>query len=124
MQLASTVFIVLVAVAHLWFMVLESFLWSTPFGRKTFKMAPEQAQATASLAKNQGLYNGFLAAGLLWSLMPHDAQMAFELKVFFLACIVIAGVVGAVTASRNILFVQALPAAIALALVWLSHGQG
>jgi len=118
MQLASTVFVGLVAAAHLYFFVLESFLWNTPYGRKTFKMSQEKADHTASLAKNQGLYNAFLAAGLIWALMPHEAAMAFQLKVFFLGCVVVAGIVGSITASRAILFVQALPAAIALGLVW------
>ena len=122
MQLAATAFVVLVAIAHLYFLVLEMFLWNTPYGHKTFKLTKERADATESLAKNQGLYNGFLAAGLLWSLMPHDAVMALQLKLFFLGCVLVAGIFGALTASRSILFVQALPAAIAIALVWFSAG--
>jgi putative membrane protein len=120
MQMAATVFVGIVAFLHLYFMVLESFLWNTPYGHKTFKMSKEKADHTESLAKNQGLYNGFLAAGLIWSLMPHDGAMAFQLKVFFLGCVIVAAIVGAITASRSILFIQGLPAAIALALVFVA----
>ena len=120
MQLAATVLVALVALAHLYFLVLEMFLWNTPYGHKTFAMTKERADATASLAKNQGLYNGFLAAGLLWSLLPHEPGMALQLKLFFLGCVLVAGIFGAITASRAILFVQALPAAIALVLVWIA----
>lgn len=111
--------VVLIAVLHLWFMVLESFLWQTPLGMKVFRTTPEQAAATAVLAKNQGLYNGFLAAGLVWSLTPWcgDPRGA---QLFFSGCVLVAGVVGAITASRGILFVQALPGAAALAAVWLA----
>jgi putative membrane protein len=104
--------VVVVALLHLYFLVLEMFLWDKPFGRRTFAMSEDKARITKSLAMNQGLYNGFLAAGLLWGLMAGT-----RVKVFFLACVVIAGVFGALTASRNILWVQALPGAIALALV-------
>jgi putative membrane protein len=90
------------------------FLWDKPFGRRTFGMTPERAAATRSLAMNQGLYNGFLAAGLLWGVLAGD-----DVKIFFLACVIVAGVFGALTASRNILWVQALPGLVALALVVL-----
>ncbi len=120
MRLASDLLVALVALAHVWFMVLESLLWRTPIGLKTFGMTPEQAQATAVLAANQGVYNGFLAAGLLWSLMP-QAPDPVALRLFFLACVVIAGVVGAFTASRAILWVQAAPALLAIVLTWLSR---
>ena len=104
--------VVVVAILHLYFLVLEMFLWDKPFGRRTFGMGPEKAAMTKQLAMNQGLYNGFLAAGLLWGLAAGT-----QVKVFFLACVIVAGVFGALTASRKILWVQALPGAIALALV-------
>ncbi|MBX3466639.1 MAG: DUF1304 domain-containing protein [Planctomycetes bacterium] len=116
MRTAAQVLVALVALAHVWFMVLESALWTTPFGRRVFGMTAEQAEATAVLARNQGVYNGFLAAGLVWGLLP-GTQDPLAVQTFFLACVVVAGVVGAATASKAILFVQALPAAVALALV-------
>ena len=109
----------LVAVLHLWFMALEIFLWDKPFGRKTFGLTPEFAKASKALAANQGLYNGFLAAGLAWGLLQGHGGIA--LKIFFLACVIIAGVFGAATVNRRILLVQALPGVIALALVLLGH---
>jgi putative membrane protein len=96
------------------------FLWSKPLGRKTFAMSVEQAAATAVLAGNQGLYNGFLAAGLGWSIVAGDG-LASSLRLFFLGCVVIAGVYGAATASRKILFVQALPGAAALLVTVLAR---
>ena len=118
MKLAAQIATALVAVLHLYFLVLEMFLWERPFGRRTFGLTPEFAAASKSLAANQGLYNGFLAAGLLWGLWLGDAGTA--LKLFFLGCVVVAGVFGAATVNRKILAVQALPGAIALVLVWLS----
>src|SRR5262245_49476538 len=112
---AADVAVLIVALLHLWFLVLEMFLWDKPFGRRTFRMTPEKAAATKALAMNQGLYNGFLAAGLLWGLLAGD-----DVKLFFLACVIVAGVFGAVTASRTILWVQALPGLIAAALVLFS----
>ena len=105
----------LVAVLHLYFLVLEMFLWDKPYGRRTFGLTAEFATASKGLAANQGLYNGFLAAGLLWGLSLGAAGRPIE--IFFLACVVIAGIFGAATASRKILFVQAIPGAVALALV-------
>lgn len=99
---------------------LEMFLWTTPRGRRAFGITPEFAQATKVLAANQGLYNGFLAAGLAWGALR--GALGLEIKVFFLACAIVAGVYGAATASRRILFVQALPGAIALALVLAAGG--
>jgi putative membrane protein len=113
--------IVLVALEHAWFLVLEMFLWTQPIGLKTFRQTQAQAHASAALAANQGLYNGFLAAGLVWSLCASAPELAIQLKSFFLGCVVAAGVVGAWTVSSRILVVQALPAALALALVWLSR---
>ena len=104
--------IAVVALLHAYFMALEMFLWDRPFGRRTFGLTPEFSAQSRALAANQGLYNGFLAAGLVWGLWLGGAGL--PVKVFFLACVVIAGVFGALTVSRKILFVQALPAAIAL----------
>jgi len=116
MRVAANVLVAVVALLHLAFLVLEMFLWTKPFGRRTFGLTPELAEASKALAANQGLYNGFLAAGLIWGLSTgrHDVQ------IFFLACVIIAGVFGAFTAKRSILFVQALPGALALIAVWLS----
>lgn len=105
----------LVAALHVYFLVLEMFLWATPFGQKTFKRTREQQVETAALAKNQGLYNGFLAAGLVWSYWA-----GFDVRVFFLGCVVIAGIYGAITAARTILFAQAIPGAAALVATLLS----
>lgn len=116
MNTAARVAVVIVALLHLWFFVLESFLWQTPLGLKAVKMTAEQAAATAVLAKNQGVYNAFLAAGLLWGVSPW-AKDPIGVQLFFLGCVVVAGVAGAVTASRTILVLQALPGAIALGLV-------
>jgi putative membrane protein len=107
----------LVALLHVYFLVLEMFLWDKPYGLKTFGMSAEKAAATKPLAMNQGLYNGFLAAGLAWGLTLGPA--GFSVKCFFLACIVAAGIFGGMTASRKILWVQALPAAVALELLLL-----
>jgi len=115
MTTAANIMISLVALLHAYFLVLEMFLWDTPFGRRTFKSTPEFAAATKVLAANQGLYNGFLAAGLVWGLALGDAGL--QIKVFFLACVIVAGVFGAATASRAILFVQAIPGILALALL-------
>jgi putative membrane protein len=120
MEIAADVAVCLVALLHVYFMVLEMFLWKHPHGRRAFGMTAERAEMTASLAANQGLYNGFLAAGLFWGLGLGAA--GFSIKVFFLLCLIIAGIFGAATAHRRILFVQAFPALIALALVWLARG--
>jgi putative membrane protein len=108
--------VAIVALLHVWFLVLEMFLWRKPLGLRTFGMTEEQAETTAVLAANQGLYNGFLAAGLIVGLLAPEPT-AFYFKIFFLACVIVAGLYGAATVSRRILFVQAGPAAIALAAV-------
>ena len=113
----ATVLTALVALLHLYFLVLEMFLWDKPAGLKAFGNTPQRAADTKILAANQGLYNGFLAAGLLWGLFQGAAGGSF--KVFFLLCVIVAGVYGAATASRKILFVQALPGALALAALYL-----
>ena len=114
MHLAAVIVTALVALLHVYFLVLEMFLWTKPYGRRVFGLTEERAQATKSLAANQGLYNGFLAAGLAWSLALGPDGSA--IRMFFLGCVVIAGVFGAATANRKILYVQALPAALAIAL--------
>ena len=120
MHAAATVMIVLVALLHLYFLVLEMFLWRTPFGRRTFGTTAEVAESSAVLAANQGLYNGFLAAGMLWAVVWYGVVAGRPVLTFFLACIIVAGAYGAATVNRRILFVQALPAVVALLLVWLS----
>jgi putative membrane protein len=112
---AANILIGLVALLHLYFLVLEMFLWDKPRGMRTFRTTPEFAAASRSLAANQGLYNGFLAAGLIWGLFAGD-----PVKIFFLACVIVAGAFGAATVNLKILWVQAAPAAIALALVLIS----
>jgi putative membrane protein len=116
MQTAATLVTGLVALLHLWFLVLEMFLWTKPLGRRVFKLTEEKAQLTKALAANQGLYNGFLAAGLVWGLWLGAEGHA--IRCFFLGCVIVAGVFGAATVGRKILFVQALPAAVALGLTW------
>ena len=113
----ATIFIGLVALLHIYFMTLEMFLWTKPFGLKTFGKSREFALATKDLAANQGLYNGFLAAGLIWGLVHPQAEFGFQIKVFFLLCVAIAGLYGAATVSRKIFFIQAVPALIALGLL-------
>lgn len=117
MTTLANIMIAIVAVLHLGFLALEMFFWDHPFGRKRFKMTPEYARASASLAANQGLYNGFLAAGLVWGLWTGQ----FAVKMFFLICVVIAGVYGGITARRTILYIQALPGLLALLLLYFSR---
>ena len=107
-----------IALLHIGFLYLEMFLWSTPKGIKIFKLDPEFAKESAALASNQGLYNGFLAAGLIWALIASDPNMSYQLKLFFLGCILVAGLYGWMTVSKTILIVQAIPAAVVLALVF------
>ena len=111
--------VALVAGLHVYFLILEMFLWTRPLGLKTFRNTAEKAADSAVLAANQGLYNGFLAAGLIWGLLQGTPAFALQIKTFFLLCVIVAGVYGAVTVSRRILLVQAMPAAVALVLLWL-----
>ena len=113
MSILAKILIALVALEHIYFLVLEMFLWTTPRTRAAFAMSAEQAEQTKVLAANQGLYNGFLAAGLIWAL-TEPPLLAVPLATFFLLCVLIAGVYGGFTANRRIWFIQALPAAIAL----------
>jgi len=117
MSTLANVVVALVALLHVYFLVLEMFLWDKPAGLRAFGQTPAAAAATKVLAANQGIYNGFLAAGLFWGLWLGTGGTG--VKVFFLSCVLVAGLYGAATASRKILFVQALPAAIGLALVLL-----
>jgi putative membrane protein len=116
----ANIMVALVAALHVYFLVLEMFLWTRPLGLKTFHNSPEKAADSAVLAANQGLYNGFLAAGLIWGLVQAVPAFAFQIKIFFLLCVIVAGVYGAATVSRRILLVQAAPAAIALILLLLA----
>ncbi len=113
--MAANVVVLLIAVLHVYILVLEMFLWDKPRGLKAFGLTPEFAAQTKVLAANQGLYNGFLAAGLFWGLSMGEAGHA--IKVFFLACVLVAGLYGAATANKRILFIQAVPAAIGLVLL-------
>ncbi|MDX1341629.1 MAG: DUF1304 domain-containing protein [Reinekea sp.] len=112
-----SILIALVALLHLYFLILEMFLWEKPAGLKAFGNSPERAAQTKVLAANQGLYNGFLSAGLFWGLWQGAA--GFDVKVFFLSCVVVAGIYGALTASKKILYIQAMPAAVALVLLFV-----
>ena len=117
MTTLANIMIAIVAILHLGFLALEMFFWDHPFGRKRFKMTPEYSRASASLAANQGLYNGFLAAGLIWGLWTDQ----FAVKMFFLICVVIAGIYGGLTTRRTILYIQALPGLLALLLLYFSR---
>ena len=120
MNTIANALVALVAALHVYFLILEMFLWTKPLGLKTFRNSPEKAADSAVLAANQGLYNGFLAVGLVWGLVHAVPSFAFQIKVFFLLCVIVAGIYGAFSVSRRILFVQAAPAAIALVLLWLA----
>ena len=115
MKIAADILVGLVAVLHGWFLVLEMFLWTKPYGRRVFGLTEEKAQLTKVLAMNQGLYNGFLAVGLVWGLVAGGEGDV--IKVFFLGCVIVAGIFGGATVGRKILWVQAVPAAVALGLV-------
>lgn len=108
MVIIANIVVSLVALLHVYFLVLEMFMWDKPLGLKTFRMTPEKAAITKVLAANQGLYNGFLAAGLVWGLSLGDAGVS--IKLFFLSCVMVAGVYGAITVGRKVLFIQAMPA--------------
>ena len=120
MSVLANALTLLVALAHLGFLVLEMFFWDHPVGRKIFSMTPEVSASSAVLARNQGLYNGFLAAGLLWGLVAGRR----DVKIFFLGCVVVAGVFGGLTAKTTILFTQALPGLLALVCVLLASRDG
>jgi putative membrane protein len=117
MSVVASILVALVALLHVYIMVLEMVLWTGPRGQKAFGLTPEFAASTKALAANQGLYNGFLAAGLIWALVHPVPEFAWQIAMFFLACVAIAGIYGAVTASRKILFIQTVPAVIAMLAV-------
>jgi len=117
MTVFANIVLAVVAILHVGFLLLEMFFWDHPFGRKLFGLTPEYSKASASLAANQGLYNGFLAAGLFWGLVSGQ----FFVKLFFLVCVIIAGIFGAFTARRSILYIQAMPALLGLILLYLSR---
>src|SRR3990167_6819401 len=119
MAIAANLVVILVALLHAYFLVLEMFLWDKPAGLKAFGQTLEKAQESKVLAANQGLYNGFLCAGLLWGVL--QGATGFDFKVFFLLCVVVAGIYGAATASKKILYIQAAPGLLGLVLVLLSH---
>lgn len=116
MSLVANILVVLVAVLHIGFLALEMFFWDHPFGRKRFRMTPEYSKASASLAANQGLYNGFLAAGLIWGMVTSNTPV----QLFFLICVLVAGIYGGLTTRRTILYIQALPGLLALIAVYLA----
>lgn len=113
MKLLANIFTSIVAISHVGILILEMFFWNHPIGQKIFSMTPEVAESSAVLAMNQGLYNGFLAAGLFWGLLKNRS----DFKVFFLTCVVVAGIFGGLTAKTSILFTQGLPALVALIFV-------
>jgi putative membrane protein len=116
MSLLANIFTFLVAISHVGILILEMFFWNHPIGQKIFSMTPEVAESSSVLAMNQGLYNGFLAAGLFWGLLKNR----LDIKIFFLCCVVIAGIFGGITAKTSILFTQGLPALLAFILVLAS----
>ncbi len=111
------VLIAVIALLHFYFLILEMFFWTKPLGLKIFRNSIEKAQASKVLAANQGLYNGFLSAGLVWGLVQNDVNFAFQIKLFFLGCVVVAGVFGAASVSKQIFWIQAAPAILASALL-------
>jgi putative membrane protein len=119
MIIAANVLIGIVAALHIYFLVLEMFLWTKPLGLKTFRQSRQKADDSAVLAANQGLYNGFLAAGLIWGLAHPLAGTGFQIKVFFLLCVVVAGLYGGYSVNARIILIQAAPAALALVLLWI-----
>ena len=124
MAILATGLVLIVALIHVYIVILEMFLWRTERGRRAFGTDQEFAEKSATLAANQGLYNGFLVAGLVWGVLASVSSsdpIGFQVKVFFLGCVIVAGVYGALTVSRRILFVQALPAVVALAVVLLAR---
>lgn len=122
MALLANTLVALVAILHVWFLVLEMFLWTKPLGLKTFRNTPEHARDSAVLAANQGLYNGFLAAGLVWGLVTTSPPGALAIQTFFLGCVVTAALFGAATVSKRILLIQGAPAILALLFLWMAQG--
>ena len=119
MAIVAMILVGLVALLHVYIMLLEVLWWDSPRGQKAFGLTPEFSRQTKTLAINQGVYNGFLAAGLIWGLVHPDPAFAWQIQLFFLSCVAVAGIVGAVTSSKKILFIQTVPAVIAIIAVWL-----
>jgi putative membrane protein len=119
MIVVANIVVGIVAALHLYFLVLEMFLWTRPIGLKTFRQSQQKADDSAVLAANQGLYNGFLGAGLIWGLAHPVAATGFQIKVFFLLCVIVAGLYGGYSVSTRIILIQAVPAALALVLLWM-----
>ncbi len=113
----SVVLVAIIALLHIYILYLEMFLWATPKGQKAFGTTAQVAQDSKGLAFNQGLYNGFLAAGLIWGIFYPDAAVGQHIQLFFLSCVLIAGIVGSLTAKRSILYIQAIPALLAIVAV-------
>lgn len=120
MALVAMALVGLVALLHVYIMLLEMVWWTSPRGQKAFGLTPDFARETKTLAANQGLYNGFLAAGLIWGLVHPVPEIAWQIQLFFLACVAVAGIFGAATASRKILFIQTLPAVLAIVALVLA----
>ncbi len=120
MEILAKLFVGIVAIVHIYILVLEMFLYTKPIGMKAFRQTPESAKTTSVMMANQGLYNGFLAAGLIWSLFHPVDTVAAQLQIFFLLCVAVAGLYGAYSANKRILFIQAMPALIGLGFVLAS----
>jgi putative membrane protein len=120
METISKILVALVAIEHIYILYLEMFLWATPTGQKSFGITKEFAESSKSLAANQGLYNGFLAAGLIWGILHPDDGVGRQVEIFFLVCVIVAGIYGGLTVKRSILVIQGLPALIALIAVLIS----
>jgi len=120
MKTLTTILVLFIALEHIAFLYLEMFLWTKKSGRKIFGNSKEQAEITRTLAANQGLYNGFIAAGLIWGVFHTNSQFGNQIIIFFLICIIIAGIYGGITAKKSILYIQALPAALASGLIFIS----
>ncbi len=121
MNIVTQILVGLIALQHVGFLVLEMFLWTSPTGQKIFGTTAEFAKESASLAANQGLYNGFLVAGLIWSLLHPVQNFSHQLQLFFVGCVVVAGLYGAYSVSARILYIQALPALLTLVLLFLTR---
>ncbi|MEK4849177.1 DUF1304 domain-containing protein [Paenibacillus sp. FSL H7-0756] len=121
MMTVSLILVALVALEHVYILVLEMFLWTTPRAQKAFGLTPAFSRETKSLAANQGLYNGFLAAGLIWGLLHPSADFGYQLQLFFLICVAVAAIYGGLTSKRSILLMQGLPAFLALAATIIAH---
>ncbi|MCL4167779.1 UNVERIFIED_CONTAM: hypothetical protein GTU68_019435 [Idotea baltica] len=119
MSFIATILVLLVAIEHVYILVLEMFMWTKPRTMKAFGTTAEFAESTKALAANQGLYNGFLAAGLFWGLLHSNPEFGFQIQVFFLVCVLVAAVFGTATAKKSILIMQGLPALLALVSVFL-----